>query len=73
MTYVYIAFLYQLYIARNAEYGNHYYAMSLLCLGSYQIGVYYYKKKDYWRSTYAHSGLHIIANMANFMLYSGKI
>jgi len=73
MTYVHFAFSYQLYLARNAEYGRYYYAISFLSAGFYQIGLIYYKRKDYWRSTYAHTGLHIVSNVANVILYSGKI
>ena len=32
-----------------------------------------YKKKLYWKSTYSHCMLHLIANIANIVLYSGRI
>ena len=73
MTYVHLALLYQLRAASRSEYGNNYYAIMALGACCYQVGVVYFKKKDYWRSTYAHVGLHFIANVGNLVLYSGKI
>jgi hypothetical protein len=37
------------------------------------LGVYFYNKKQYWLSTYFHALLHFFANIANIILYSGKI
>jgi hypothetical protein len=37
------------------------------------LGVYFYEKKQYWLSTYCHALLHFFANIANIILYSGKI
>lgn len=37
------------------------------------LGVYFYEKKQYWLSTYFHALLHFFANIANIILYSGKI
>jgi len=39
----------------------------------YLLGIEYYKRKMYWHSTYSHSMLHLIANVANIILYSGEI
>ena len=73
MTTVISAFIYQNYMAYNAEYANIYYTLSFFSVVSYPIGIYYYNKKYYWESIYAHMMLHILANMANIVLYSGYI
>ena len=65
--------VYQCYMVYNAEYANVYYTIFWLALLSYSIGVYYYHKKDYWKSTYAHMLLHIFANIGNVVVYSGYI
>ena len=40
---------------------------------SYLYGIRVYKKGDNWNSTYAHMGVHVIANMGNILVYSGVI
>ena len=73
MVVVKTALIYQNYVAYNAEYSTIYYTILLFALLSYPVGIYYYHKKDYWKSTYAHISLHIIANVGNIVLYSGYI
>lgn len=67
------AAIYQCYMVYNAEYATQYY--TILCFGilSYPVGIYYYRKKDYWKSTYAHMLLHVLANIGNIVVYSGYI
>lgn len=65
--------IYNLYISRHAEYGTQYYITCSVAAAFYPIGYYYYNKKDYWSSTYSHILLHIFANLANIILYSGTI
>jgi len=67
------ALLYQTYMAYGAQYSYEYYTFICLALSLYPVGIYYYKKKDYWKSTYAHMGLHIVANIGNIILYSGYL
>jgi hypothetical protein len=67
------AVIYQHYMAYNAQYANTYYAILYIAMLSYPIAIYYYNKKDYWASTYAHMILHIIANIGNIVLYSGYV
>jgi len=64
---------YQLYKAYKSQYMIQYYALMVIAVSFYQLGVYYYKKKLYWKSTYSHCMLHLIANIANIVLYSGRI
>ena len=73
IAYVCGAISYQLYKAYGSQYMIPYY--SLMCVGCsmYPLGIYYYKKKLLWHSTYAHCALHLIANIANIVLYSGNI
>ena len=71
--YVHAALTYQLFRAYNAEYSKMYYFTLSLAMCCYLLGMYYYNKKQYWHSTYAHSMLHLIANISNVILYSGHI
>ena len=63
----------QHYVAYNAQYANIYYGIFAVGLFAYPIGIYYYQKKDYWKSTYAHMALHLMANIGSMILYSGYI
>ena len=67
-----LALLYQLIMAYNAEYAREY---SLICITSllYPLGQYYYYKRDYWKYTYVHIACHVLVNIANIVLYSGRI
>jgi len=67
------AILHQSILAYNSQYAIPYYCATFIALSCYPLGIYYYSKKDYWRSTYAHIGLHIIMNSASIILYSGYI
>jgi hypothetical protein len=73
MTYVIFAMNYQLYKAYGSQYMIPYYSLMITAVSMYPLGIYYYKKKLFWYSTYAHCTLHIIANIANILLYSGRI
>lgn len=69
MSYVTFAVSYQSIRAYNAKHANLYYATMGASMCFYPIGVYYYNKHKYWHSTYAHSMLHLGANIANMILY----
>jgi hypothetical protein len=73
--YVNLALFYQLYkvYITNAEHAKEYYFFTGIAGLCYPIGVYYYNKKKYWKHIIFHGGLHIFANIANFILYSGYI
>lgn len=71
--YVKFALASQLYNAYGAQYGREYYTVTLIAVCFYALGVYCDKKSLHLYSTYAHCMLHIIANIANFILYSGEI
>jgi hypothetical protein len=73
MTYAKLALIYQLYRAYKSQYMLQYYLIMIVAVSMYPLGIYYYKKKSFWYSTYAHCALHIIANIANMVLYSGRI
>ena len=73
MAYVITAFLYQSFLAREAEYAMAYYILSSIGLASYPIGRYVYLHGDVWMSFYIHSIVHIAGNLANVTLYSGCI
>lgn len=65
------ALLCQIYKAYGSRNMYQYYGITTGAIGFYALGVYYYKQKMYWHSTYAHCTLHILANIANLFLYSG--
>lgn len=67
------ALIYQNYMAYNAQYATMYYTILSIAVLSYPVGIYYYNKKDYWKSTSAHILLHILANIGNIVLYTGYI
>ena len=70
---VQVALIYQWYTVRNAQYATPYYSLTSLGIVSYLISLYYYSNQQYWKSTYAHVALHVLANMGNIWLYSGSI
>lgn len=73
MMYVKLSILYNIFRAYNAEYQNKYYITLFIAMLCYPISNYYYRKQRLWASTYWHCLLHIIANSANIILYSGDI
>jgi len=68
-----ICALYQFNFAFRSTYAIPYYIISCIGICFYPIGIYYFKKNNYWKSTYSHILLHIFANFANILLYSGNI
>jgi len=73
ISYILFALVYQSIRAYNAEYANLHYFTMFLGASCYPISYHYYYKKQYWHSTYAHSCVHIISNIANMILYSGYV
>ena len=80
MGYVASALIYQNYHAYHAYYymmnldqsfALLYLALMLFGIGCYPASIYLHKKKDIWGSTYVHCLLHVVANIANVVLYSG--
>ena len=67
------ALFYQLLMTTRAQYALAYYILTGLGILSFPIGVYYYHKKEYWASTYAHMMLHVLANIGNVVLYWGAV
>jgi hypothetical protein len=65
-------FVYQGIMAYTADFGPEYYAIILVAISFYPIGILYHKKGDTLSSTYSHVMLHILANLANIVLYSSK-
>ena len=64
--------IYQLSMAYKSEYSLTYYLITGTALSFYPLGIYYYKKKQFWKSTYSHITLHVLCNIGNFILYSGS-
>jgi hypothetical protein len=65
------ALSYQLYAAYGSSHMLQYYALTGAAVGFYGLGIYYYKKNLHWHSTYSHCLLHVVANIANVILYYG--
>jgi hypothetical protein len=72
MSCVHLALAYQFYKAYRCQCMVQYYTIMFFALNCYPLGIYYYQKKLYWHSTYAHGGLHVIATIANLLLYAEK-
>ena len=80
MGYVASALIYQNYHAYHSYYymmnldqsiALLYLALMLFGIGCYPTSIYLHKKKDIWGSTYVHCLLHVVANVANMVLYNG--
>jgi hypothetical protein len=73
MTCVKLTFLHHLIRAYYSQYSTIYYIMICSTGFLYPISIYFYKKKQYWYSTYSHCMLHIFVNISKMILYSGYI
>jgi hypothetical protein len=70
--FVHVSLLYQLIRAMGAENQGAYYLMvSIACL-CFPLSVYFHKKSS-WISTFWHGQVHILGNVANILLYSGRV
>lgn len=67
-----LALGYQIYTAYYSQYIALYYSIMLCAVSFYPLGYYFYNRNLYWKSTYAHCMIHIIANIGNIILYSGE-
>ena len=70
---VFSSLCYQLYYVHNAQYVVLYYIFTSISILAYLIGVYYYRIGKIWYSVYSHMSLHLIANIANIIVYTGNI
>lgn len=64
--------IYQCIRVYNAEYKTIYYILLCISLGFYPISVYFHKISP-WISTICHFQLHLLGNISNCIVYSGKI
>ena len=76
MSYVASALVYQNYRAYYMATEGHdyillYYALMFFSMICYPVSLHLHKKKDLWGSTYVHCLLHVVANIANLVLYGG--
>jgi hypothetical protein len=71
--YVKFSLFYHIIRAYNSVYYTFYYITIFISLCFYPLGIYLYNNKMYWESTYAHSMVHIIANLSNIILYTGYV
>ena len=73
ITYMSCALSYQVWHAVGAEFMIPYYVLTSFGLVCYGLGWYFHKEGSTWGGTIAHSGVHIFANIANIVLYSGAV
>lgn len=73
VNYVRVALSYQLLRSYNSEYAIEHLILMIVAVSCFPIGWKYYANDQWWRSVYIHSLVHIIANIGNIVLYSGKI
>jgi hypothetical protein len=73
MIYVKMCLVYQLIRSYNAENGKGYYVITGIGCMFYLLGIYYFRRKEYWKSTYAHGMVHFCGNLGCFVLYGGYI
>jgi hypothetical protein len=71
MTTVKCSLVYQSYYSYKSKTRKYYYFYTALAILCYRISIYYYQKKDNWKSTYFHFLLHIFSNASLIALYSG--
>lgn len=60
-------------IVWNAEYAYLYYPILAIGVACYPLGIYYYSVQHHASSALAHSGVHIIINIATLVVCSGKL
>lgn len=65
--------VYKLIIGYNSEFYVYYYFFLIFASALYPIGKYFYSKNLYWHSICIHGMLHILANIACIILYSGNV
>jgi len=65
-----IALIHHLTVAYYTKMYIPYYMLISIASSCFPISYYYYFKNDMWTSTYYHCALHVIANIANLVLYS---
>ena len=73
MNYVRVALSYQLIRSYNSEYAIAHFLCMVAAVSCFPIGWNYYANNQWWRSVYIHSMIHILGNIGNIVLYSGKI
>jgi hypothetical protein len=70
MVCVSISLTHHLIVAYYTELYIPYYTLISIAACCYPVSYYYYFKNDIWTSTYYHCALHVIATIANLLLYS---
>ncbi len=69
-----ICLWWQIYKAAYAEYGMYYYSTTSIAIMMFGLGWIAHIQNPYsWTGTYCQIGVHVFANIANIILYSGKI
>lgn len=73
MFYVHVSLAYQLFRARNAEYGLVYYLIIAFAVTFFPISWKYHSKGMTHAGALFHGLVHVFGNVSNVILYSGKV
>lgn len=75
ISFVHVSLSYHLFLSLRAEYRFQYWACLGAAVAFYPLGQYLHSKKSRsrWPSTICHGMVHILGNVSNVILYSGKI
>jgi hypothetical protein len=68
-----ICLWWQLYKAANAEYRVYYYSTKSIAILLFGLSWVAHLNNKSWAGTICHTGVHLVANLANIILYSGRI
>jgi hypothetical protein len=71
--YVQYGLWYQIYRAYSAENAIPYYIILFTAVSCFPLSWYFHKNKQPWKGTFIHSMVHIIGNISNMVLYSGRV
>ena len=73
MYYVRIALSYQIIRSYNSEYAAIHLICMIMAVSCFPLSWKYYNNNQIWTSVYIHSMVHLLGNIGNIILYSGKI
>lgn len=73
ISYVVFAYIYATIRVFGSTYELYFHTFMAISIISFIIGCIFAKMEYYWYSTIFHMGIHIFANIANFIVFSGDI
>ena len=73
MTMVSLSVIYNTYYVYDCVYGHYYISTIILGITIYMFSVWFYIKKYLVLSTLLHCKMHLLSNLANYLLFTNKI